>query len=177
MNKSAEKCPQCGHFLQLKRGKKGLFLGCSHYPECDYLRPLQNQTLGEILKVLPQNCPECDHPLVLRRGQFGMFIGCSNYPECHFIVNDEPQKADYQAVTCPSCRRGKLVAKRGARGKVFFACDHYPHCRFNVAQQPLEKSCPKCAFPLAFVKKQNEQQISYQCLNKSCKHIFYERNE
>ena len=26
---------------KLNKAKKGLFLGCSAYPECDYLRPLQ----------------------------------------------------------------------------------------------------------------------------------------
>lgn len=176
-HKSVEECPQCGHFLQLRRGKKGLFLGCSQYPQCDYLRPLQSQTLGEVLKILPEQCPECEHPLVLRRGQFGLFIGCSNYPECHFIVSNEPEKNDYQPVSCPACKQGKLMAKRGARGKLFFACDHYPQCRFNVAQQPIAKACPLCHFPLVYIKKMTDQQISYQCLNKSCKHTFYESNE
>ena len=34
--KHEELCPQCGSPLQIKQGKKGLFLGCSAYPECDY---------------------------------------------------------------------------------------------------------------------------------------------
>ena len=35
-SKQQEYCPQCGAPLQIKQGKKGLFLGCSAYPECDY---------------------------------------------------------------------------------------------------------------------------------------------
>ena len=38
--KHEEYCPQCGAPLQMKQGKKGLFLGCTAYPACDYLRPL-----------------------------------------------------------------------------------------------------------------------------------------
>ena len=35
----AELCPKCGAELHLRKGKKGLFLGCSTYPACDYLKP------------------------------------------------------------------------------------------------------------------------------------------
>ena len=34
-----EPCPQCGAELVIRSGKHGPFLGCSHYPECDYVRP------------------------------------------------------------------------------------------------------------------------------------------
>ncbi|PLK79403.1 DNA topoisomerase family protein, partial [Klebsiella pneumoniae] len=78
-----EPCPQCGAELVIRSGKHGPFLGCSHYPDCDYIRPLKSQADGHIVKVLEgQECPSCGAVMVLRQGRFGMFIGCSRYPEC-----------------------------------------------------------------------------------------------
>jgi len=38
-----ESCPRCGvGKLQVRQGYRGLFLGCSRYPECDYTRDLSN---------------------------------------------------------------------------------------------------------------------------------------
>ena len=56
-SKQQEYCPQCGVPLQIKQGKKGLFLGCSAYPECDYLRPLQRAE-HKVLKTLDEICPK-----------------------------------------------------------------------------------------------------------------------
>ena len=33
-------CPECGSRLKVKRGKKGLFLGCAAWPGCGYTRDL-----------------------------------------------------------------------------------------------------------------------------------------
>ena len=55
-----EPCPQCGAELVIRSGKHGPFLGCSHYPDCDYVRPLKSQADGHIVKVLEgQECPSC----------------------------------------------------------------------------------------------------------------------
>lgn len=94
-----EPCPQCGAELVIRSGKHGPFLGCSRYPECDYVRPLKSQADGHIVKILEgQLCPECGAVLVLRQGRFGMFIGCSQYPQCeHTVVIDKP---DETAIAC-----------------------------------------------------------------------------
>lgn len=168
--KQQEYCPQCGGLLQLKQGKKGLFLGCSHYPECDYLKPLQ-QHESKTLKELPENCPECGNVLLLRQGHFGMFIGCSHYPECHFIVHDQPETVA-QEIPCPDCQKGLLVARRGRQGKTFYGCNQFPHCKFTLAQRPELQACPVCAYPLSFLKNSEKNQRTFQCANKACKHIF-----
>lgn len=104
-----EPCPQCGAELVIRSGKHGAFLGCSRYPECDYVRPLKSQADGHIVKILEgQLCPECGAVLVLRQGRFGMFIGCSQYPQCeHTVVIDKP---DETAIACPACQQGHLVS-------------------------------------------------------------------
>lgn len=70
-----EPCPQCGAELVIRSGKHGPFLGCSRYPECDYVRPLKSQADGHIVKILEgQLCPECGAVLVLRQGA----LACSS---------------------------------------------------------------------------------------------------
>ncbi|KAE9527549.1 type I DNA topoisomerase [Testudinibacter aquarius] len=164
-----EFCPKCGAPLQLKQGKKGLFLGCSAYPACDYLKPLQTSE-AKILKVLPQACPQCGHSLVLRQGHYGMFIGCSHFPECHYIAHEqtETNEAQQQSIPCPVCGKGHLLARRGRQGKTFYGCDQFPRCRFNLPHKPETQPCPKCGYGLSF----QQQDGRYQCCNKACRHHF-----
>ena len=170
--KHEEHCPQCGALLQIKQGKKGLFLGCSAYPQCDYLKPLQASLEVRNLKMLEQTCPQCGHLLALKQGHFGMFIGCSNYPECHFVVHEEAEEKTEEYVPCPECKEGQLVARRGRAGKLFYACNRFPHCKFSVPTKPYLVDCPQCHGNLALLKKQQGEQRTWQCVNKTCRHIF-----
>lgn len=167
--KREEHCPQCGAILQIKNGKKGLFLGCSAYPECDYLRPLQRAE-HKVLKELDEHCPQCGAILQLKQGTFGMFIGCSAYPTCNFVVHEKPQTE--VSIPCPACQTGHLVARRGRQGKAFYGCTRFPHCKFSLPAKPYQITCPVCNFPLALLKSENEEHQIMQCANKTCRHIF-----
>ena len=35
---STPKCPKCGGQLIHRNGKYGIFIGCSNYPKCKYIR-------------------------------------------------------------------------------------------------------------------------------------------
>jgi len=122
-SKQQEYCPQCGAPLQIKQGKKGLFLGCSAYPECDYLRPLQRAE-HKVLKTLDEICPKCGNLLQLKQGSFGMFIGCSHYPECDFVVREESESEE--KIACHECKTGHLISRRGRQGKIFYGWDNFP---------------------------------------------------
>lgn len=167
--KQEEHCPECGALLQIKQGKYGLFLGCSRYPDCSYIRPLHQSS--HVIKTLDEICPECSHFLQIKQGQNGMFIGCSNYPECHFIVQEEQEKPE-ESWLCPECNKHHLVPRKGRTGKIFYGCEGYPKCRFTLAAKPIEKECPACHFSLAVLRKGKK---GYQCANKACQHIFEER--
>lgn len=167
--KQREYCPQCQAELHIKRGKKGLFLGCSNYPQCDYLKPLQQTS--HIIKDLTEHCPHCGHFLQVKQGAFGIFIGCSHYPECDFTIQDSPAEAEQ--FTCPECHQHNLVARRGRTGKTFYGCAGYPQCRFTLATQPVHKVCPKCQGMLATEKKLKGKKVLV-CVNKHCQHIFDE---
>lgn len=170
-----EPCPQCGAELVIRSGKHGPFLGCSHYPECDYVRPLKSQADGHIVKVLEgQSCPVCEAVLVLRQGRFGMFIGCSRYPECeHTEVIDKP---DDTAITCPQCQAGHLVQRRSRFGKTFHSCDRYPECQFVINFKPVAGKCPECHYPL-LIEKKTAQGVRLFCASKQCgKPVAAEQN-
>ncbi len=47
-----EKCPECGNSLVERKGKWGsVFIGCSTYPNCKYLRNVKKQKAGEAEEV------------------------------------------------------------------------------------------------------------------------------
>ncbi|WP_419852319.1 topoisomerase DNA-binding C4 zinc finger domain-containing protein [Actinobacillus pleuropneumoniae] len=170
--KQVELCPECGSALQIKRGKQGLFLGCSSYPQCDYIKSL-HQT-NRVIKDLTEICPECGHFLQLKQGNFGIFIGCSHYPECHFTVHDEAE--EQEEFDCPECKTHKLVARKGRSGKTFYGCSGFPNCKFTLASKPIAKTCPQCQCSIVTLKKQRGKSM-YLCANKSCQYLFSEENE
>lgn len=163
--KQIELCPECNSPLQIKRGKQGLFLSCTAYPECHYIKPLQQNT--HLIKTLDEPCPNCGFPLQLKQGSFGMFIGCANYPKCDFIVHEEG--SNVENFDCPECKTHKLIPRTGRSGKTFYGCTGYPKCKFTLNTKPIKKNCPRCHCTLAINKKQQ-----YQCANRQCQHLFNE---
>lgn len=161
-----EPCPKCGAEVVIRSGKHGPFLGCTHYPKCDFVRPLKSQSDGHVVKVLAgQLCPVCNNDLVLRQGRYGMFISCSHYPECeHTEVIDRP---DETAIPCPQCQNGHLVQRRSRFGKAFHSCNRYPSCQFAVNSAPIEGECAFCHFPL-LIEKKTAQGLKRFCASKSC---------
>ncbi len=168
--KHLETCPECHSALQIKRSKKGLFLGCSAYPDCQYIKYLQSHQFN-IIKNLDESCPECKHLLQLKQGNYGIFIGCSNYPECEFTVHEERESEE--EFDCPECRKNKLIARQGRQGKLFYGCTGYPQCKFTLPSKPIAKQCPQCKG--AFVITKNTRKVTaYLCINPSCQHLFTE---
>ncbi|MGK4330276.1 topoisomerase DNA-binding C4 zinc finger domain-containing protein [Lonsdalea quercina] len=161
-----QQCPECGGDLVIRSGRHGPFLGCSHYPECEYIRPLKAQADGHVVKILDgQLCPECQSTLVLRQGRYGMFIGCSQYPECsHTETIDRP---DETALSCPQCHQGKLLQRKSRYGKTFHSCDCYPECRFAISNQPVAGECEYCHYPL-LIEKKTAHGVKQFCASKSC---------
>ncbi|RLM20420.1 hypothetical protein BIY29_15170 [Brenneria alni] len=165
-DKKQEICPECGSVLVILSGRHGPFLGCTRYPECEFIRPLKAQADGHVVKVLDgQICPNCQSTLVLRQGRYGMFIGCENYPECnHTEAIDRP---DGTALSCPQCRKGTLLQRKSRYGKVFHACDRYPVCQFTLNNKPVAGECPHCRYPLLIEKKTAKGNRLF-CASKLC---------
>jgi DNA topoisomerase-1 len=109
-----EICEACSRPMQLRWGKYGKFLGCSGYPECTNIRPLEKPV------DLGLKCPECrEGNLQERKSRRGkIFYGCDRYPECKFASWNRPV-----AGPCPECGEPILVEKVTKRS------GHTRYCR------------------------------------------------
>ncbi len=78
-------CPKCGGMLQKVWSKDKYFLGCEHYPECDYTISVEESTFDKNDYKdgfdYEQPCPKCASPMKLRFGRFGPFLGCTTFPD------------------------------------------------------------------------------------------------
>jgi putative DNA topoisomerase len=160
-------CPACGSELQLKQSKKGPFLGCASYPNCDYTRPLHETIKSEDQILVGSECPQCGAELAVKHGRYGVFIGCSNFPQCHFIQEDTEAEADQVTVQCPKCQQGSLIKRTSRFGKTFYGCDHYPQCQYIVNFEPVAQSCPQCRWPI-MLKREYAQGMMLVCPQKKC---------
>jgi len=106
-----ESCPKCGAteggVLVARRGRFGPFVGCSRYPDCDYIKregpPPPPQLAFEVA------CPTChEGHLVTRRARRtgSLFWGCSRYPKCRYTTSHEPLGALHDSDGGPVARSG-----------------------------------------------------------------------
>ena len=164
-----ETCPTCNKPLTKRLGKRGNFIGCSGYPECNYTRSLKDDGDG-VESASPQvvenrSCPLCDSELHIKQGRYSKFVGCSNYPKCKF--NEPLEKPVDTGVTCPACGNGSLIRKKSRYGNFFYACSTYPTCKHAMPNEPLVETCPKCSWPILMLKttKRGTKKV---CPQKSC---------
>ena len=166
-----EACPKCGKPLAVRLGKRGKFVGCTGYPECDYTRNLNDDqsAVEEAPTVIEgRTCPKCDSPLVIKQGPYGKFIGCSGYPKCKHI---EPlEKPKDTGVTCPECKKGTLIERKSRYGKLFYSCNTYPDCKYATWNPPINEPCPKCGWPILTIKTTKRRGTEKVCPQKECGH-------
>jgi DNA topoisomerase I len=120
---TGETCEKCGKPMVMKRGRFGVFLACSGYPECKNTR---SPSMGVY-------CPRegCGGELVERVTKKGKrFYGCNRYPECTTVFWDKPVP-----VTCPSCGSPLLLEKHNKRGGVKRVCIN-ASCGYQDKEQP-----------------------------------------
>jgi ssDNA-binding Zn-finger/Zn-ribbon topoisomerase 1 len=102
-------CPSCGEgTLVAKRGRFGVFAGCSRYPDCDYI----HRTGPPPPPPLPfeVECPRCGQgTLTARRARRtgSVFFGCSRYPDCEFTTSLQPLGARHDADAGAVARKGE----------------------------------------------------------------------
>ncbi len=163
-----EACPKCGKPLSIRLGKRGRFVGCSGYPECDFTRNLEGEvtTVSEPEIVPDRVCPDCGGALHIKFGRYGKFIGCSSYPKCKHI---EPlEKPADTGIECPQCHQGSLLKRKSRFGKIFFSCSTYPTCNYAVWNEPVKEPCPKCGWPILTIKTTKRKGTQKVCPQKEC---------
>jgi DNA topoisomerase-1 len=148
---TGKKCEKCGQGELLERiSRHGFFLGCSRYPECDFIQDLSPELGSETVESenTVEYCDNCGKEMAIKRGRFGPFLACTGYPDCKTTRRlvegtrkarqpDEPLDEN-----CPTCGKG-LVKKHGRFGE-FIGCSGYPKCKYT---RPITMGikCPKCA--------------------------------
>jgi DNA topoisomerase-1 len=144
---TGKKCEKCGQGELLERiSRHGFFLGCSRYPECDFIQDLSEE-IPEDAENKVEYCENCGKEMAIKRGRFGTFLACTGYPDCKTtrrlvqgtriaLQPDEPLDEK-----CPE-DGNPLVKKHGRFGE-FIGCSGYPKCKYT---RPITMGikCPKC---------------------------------
>jgi len=166
-------CPECKeHYLAVRFGKAGEFLGCLGYPDCKFTCNFERTEEGKIQcvetegpKELEEKCPQCGSTLIERIGKFGPFVACSGYPDCKYI------KKNIATFKCPLDKKGDVVERRWRGGKLW-GCSNYPKCKFAIFGDIEETPCPKCKkFPFLVKKVDAKGNVTLMCHDKECGYI------
>ena len=159
---SDEVCDLCDKPMVIKKGRFGLFLSCSGFPECKGTKPIKKTEtkVDEALQKEYANevCDLCDKPMVVKSGRYGPFLSCTGYPECKGMKRIE-KKAD---APCPE-DGGDLVERKNRRGRTFYGCANYPKCKFLTNRKPIAEPCPTCRGLLTEAAKGG-----VRCANANC---------
>jgi DNA topoisomerase-1 len=147
---TGKKCEKCGQGELLERiSRHGFFLGCSRYPDCDFIQDLSPELREESAsgEAKIEYCDNCGKEMAIKRGRFGTFLACTGYPDCKTTRRlvqgtriahqpDEPLEEK-----CTLCGNG-LIKKHGRFGE-FIGCSGYPKCKYT---RPITMGikCPKC---------------------------------
>jgi DNA topoisomerase I len=144
---TGKKCEKCGQGELLERiSRHGFFLGCSRYPDCDFIQDLSEE-VPEDAENKVEYCENCGKEMALKRGRFGAFLACTGYPDCKTtrrlvagtrIAHEPDEPLDEK---CP-LDGNQLVKKHGRFGE-FIGCSGYPKCKYT---RPITMGikCPKC---------------------------------
>jgi DNA topoisomerase I len=145
---TGQKCEKCGQGELLERiSRHGFFLGCSRYPECDYIKDLSPELPDDGGEAKIEYCDNCGKEMVIKRGRFGVFLACKGYPDCKTtrrlvsgtrIARQPDVPLDEK---CP-LDDAQLLRRQGRFGD-FIGCANYPKCKYT-RPITLGIKCPKC---------------------------------
>ena len=146
---TGKKCEKCGQGELLERiSRHGFFLGCSRYPDCDFIQDLPPEpTENGDSEDKVEYCENCGREMTLKRGRFGAFLACTGYPDCRTtrrLVEGTrtPRQPDVPiGEKCPE-DQGELLKRHGRFGE-FIGCSNYPKCKYT-RPITLGIKCPKC---------------------------------
>ncbi len=105
-------CPKSGDPMIKRKGRFGSFLGCSGYPDCQLIVPLDKNDEPLPPKIDPVEttvpCEKCGKTMLLRDSKRGPFLGCSSFPKCRstkMVKKLPPDQLEYLNSLLPELRR------------------------------------------------------------------------
>ncbi len=159
------KCPNCGKPMVVRTSRFGSqFLGCSGYPECKTMMPLNatQESAQQEPEVCEEKCEKCGSDMIYKVGPYGKYMECTN-AEC----KNRKRVVVSTGVKCPKCG-GEIVQRKSKYGKIFYGCNKYPDCDFVLWNEPTGDVCPDCGSLL--VKKVLKKGTFIECSSKTCKY-------
>jgi len=154
-------CPNCGKVMLVKNSRFGTqFLGCSGYPECKTMMPLNGQAEQAEPEKSDEKCEKCNSEMVIKLGPYGKYLQCTN-DDC----KNRKRIVVSTGVKCPKCG-GEIVQRKSRYGKIFYGCNKYPDCDFVIWNEPTGETCPECKSLL--VKKFLKRGNMIECSKKEC---------
>lgn len=125
-------CPICKEGKAvMKKGKYGLFIACSRYPDCTYIFNIPFGAKNP--KQTEKLCEACSNNLVRFTVRNRSEELCIN-PNCPINIKKKEEKAQKKPAEktgrmCPKCKH-ELVIRDSRFGK-FIACSGFPKCRYT----------------------------------------------
>jgi len=134
------KCPKCetGN-LKKRKGSKGVFWGCSAYPECKNTVPDKaGKPDFKSQETVP--CPSCKSAMKRIKGKYGFFWPCQtckiNYKDKRGKPDIAPKNVnDVTDFDCGDCGK-KLIRRVSVKGKgdqkkstTWYGCSGFPGCK------------------------------------------------
>ena len=119
---STKECEKCGKDMVVRASARGAFWGCTGYPKCKNLIPIEGAKIEGLEKPAAETtefpCPNCGKMLNKRSGRFGPFLGCSGYPECKTIVKmDKEGNPKYPDPNDPAPKAAPKAKKKAPAKK------------------------------------------------------------
>ena len=156
-------CPNCGKKMVVRTSRFGSqFLGCSGYPECKTMMPLNKDgTTTTVEEKSDEKCEKCNSEMIVKVGPYGKYLQCTN-DDC----KNRKRLVVTTGVKCPKCSDGEIIQRKSKYGKIFYGCNKYPDCDFVSWNEPVKENCPDCGAYL--VKKITKKESKLICSNNTC---------
>jgi len=129
-----KKCPKCEEELIYRHSKAGKFIGCSGYPECDFIdQPEDEKNALDDLKKKYEGkpCPEWG-TIVVKTWRFWPFLASSDYPKVKWIGKIKDEKEEFLEVVLKEKgllvdeETGEEMVVKSSRRWPFLAAKNYP---------------------------------------------------
>ena len=156
-------CPNCGKKMIVRTSRFGTqFLGCSGYPECKTMMPLNKDgSAAAVEEKSDEKCEKCGSDMIIKVGPYGKYLQCTNEQCKH-----RKRVVVTTGVKCPKCGEGEVIQRKSKYGKIFYGCNKYPDCDFVSWNEPVKEKCPECGAYM--VKKITKKESKIVCSNNNC---------
>ncbi|MCD5380666.1 type I DNA topoisomerase [Candidatus Gracilibacteria bacterium] len=155
VEKTGKQCPKCSEDLIYRFSKAGKFIGCSGYPECDFVdQPEEEKNAMNALKKKYEGQPcEAGGTIVVKTGRFGPFLASSEYPKVKWIGQIKSDKDEMleellkeKGMLVDEETGEEMVVKNSKRGP-FLAAKNYPKVKIakNITKDIWEELNVKMA--------------------------------